>query len=128
MPRQELVVAAREGLALVTELLAELLAFGRAIAPTAANVVRYPPAHPRCPSFRDRSGHVREARFAEVSPRDRIPLTFRRLSCPLVRYLIPFHVLVPRDPSKGKGVFSAFQPFMYLHQGNGKSLPRAHLV
>ena len=44
MPRQELVVAACEGL--VAEHLSELLAFRRAVATPAANVVHYPLAHP----------------------------------------------------------------------------------
>ena len=47
MPQQELVVVAREGLAFLTELLSELLAFWRAVATPAVDVVHYPPADPR---------------------------------------------------------------------------------
>ena len=127
-PRQELIVQAREGLALVTQLLAEHLAFRRAVTTSATDVVHYQLAHLRCPSLGGRSGHVFEARFTEVSPRDRVLLAFRRFACPFIRHLIAFHIRMPWDPSEGQSVSPAFQPPLRLHQGNGESLSRAHLV
>ena len=70
VPRQELVVTAREGIAFMTEFLSELWTLRRAVATSAVDVIYYPRAYPRCPCLGGRSGHVCEARFAEVSPQD----------------------------------------------------------
>ena len=97
MPRQVLVVAAREGPAFVAKLLSELCAFRGAVAPPAVDMIHYPLAHPRGPCLSDPPGHVGEAGLAEVSPRDGVPLVLRRPFGPLVGNLVPFDAEVAGD-------------------------------
>ena len=88
-PRQGLVVTAREGLALVTELLSEFLALRRAVTPPAVDVVHYPLAYPRGPRLGDPSGHVGKVGLAEVSPRDGASQVLRRTFGSVVGNLVP---------------------------------------
>ena len=69
---------AREGLALVTELLSEPLAFGQLVAASTVNAVSRPPLHSCGPSVGGHSNHVRAVGLAEVIPRDGVPPILRR--------------------------------------------------
>ena len=84
MPRQEPVVTICEGLALMTELLSELLAFRLVVAASAVDVIHYLLAHPHGPCLSGRSGHDDDASLAEVCSHDGVPLVPRRLSGPEV--------------------------------------------
>ena len=98
MPRQELAVEFYESLALVVELLLEFLAFRRAAAPPAVNMVRYPLAYPRRPRLGDPPGHACKVGFAEVRLLDGVPQVFRRPLGPVISNLVPLDAEVNWRP------------------------------
>ena len=128
MPREELVVAAREGLALVLKSLAKLPSPRRPVSSVSLYVASYPPARAISPRLSRSPCHMSEASLSEVGSVNGMQ---RVLGCPPsieVGHPVTLHPEVRGGPPDGYSVIAVEQAGAGLDGLQGELLPRSQPI
>ena len=110
VPREELVVAAGKGLALMSELLPEPPALWWPIAAASSDVVGDPAARAAVPCLGCQSCNVGEAGLTDVGSVDGVELVLCRPLCVKVGHLLALHAQVGGSPSDRDRAALAHKP------------------